>query len=117
MSGSKETVPGTGSVLAAVFATVDERKKTMPEKSYVATLLRKGPDAIGCKMAEETGEVIKAAREQSREQTIKEMCDLTFHMMVMMAAKDISMTDLEQEFGRRHGISGLDEKASRTKQQ
>lgn len=115
MSGSKSEIPGTGGVLAAVFATVEERKETMPGKSYVASLLRKGPDAIGCKLAEETGEVIKAAREQSREQTIKEMCDLTFHMMVLMAAKNISLDDLEREFGRRHGVSGLAEKASRTK--
>ena len=109
------SLPGTGGVLAAVFATVDERKRTMPEKSYVATLLRKGPDAICCKLAEETGETIKAAREQTREQTIKEMCDLAFHMMVLMAAKNISLEELEREFGRRHGISGLDEKAARKK--
>lgn len=108
-----EKKPGTGAVLAAVFATIEKRKATMPEKSYVAGLLRKGTAAIGCKIAEESGEVLKAACEQTREATIKELCDLIFHSMVLMADKGISMADLEAEFGRRHGISGLEEKATR----
>jgi phosphoribosyl-ATP pyrophosphohydrolase len=112
---SEKRKPGTGAVLAAVYGTVEERRATMPEKSYVATLLRKGTDAICCKVAEETGEVIKAAREQSREALIKELCDLYFHSMVLMADKDITLAELEAEFGKRHGISGLDEKASRQK--
>ncbi|HYF48383.1 MAG TPA: phosphoribosyl-ATP diphosphatase [Planctomycetota bacterium] len=107
--------PGTGAVLAAVFATVEERKATMPEKSYVAQLLRKGTDTICCKVAEEAGEVIKAAREQSREALIKELCDLYFHSMVLMTQKDITLAEVEAEFGKRHGISGLDEKAARKK--
>jgi len=107
--------PGSGAVLAAVFATVLERKKTMPEKSYVASLLRKGTDAICCKVAEESGETIKAAREESSEHLTKELSDLFFHAMVLMADKNITLAGLETELGRRHGISGLDEKASRKK--
>jgi phosphoribosyl-ATP pyrophosphohydrolase len=87
----------------------------MPEKSYVVSLLNKGTDAICCKVAEETGEVIKAAREQSTGALTKELCDVFFHAMVLMASKDISLADLEAEFGKRHGISGLDEKAARKK--
>ncbi|HYG77190.1 MAG TPA: phosphoribosyl-ATP diphosphatase [Planctomycetota bacterium] len=112
---SSPNTPGTGAVLAAVFATVEERKKTMPEKSYVATLLRKGTDGICCKVAEEAGETIKAAREQDTEHLTKELCDLFFHAMVLMADKNISLAHLEAELGKRHGISGLDEKASRKK--
>lgn len=107
-----------GAIFAAVFKTVEERKRTMPEKSYVAQLLRKGTDAICCKIAEESGETIKAAREQTKEHLSKEVCDLFFHTMVLLAEKEISFASIEAEFGRRHGISGLDEKASRpTKQQ
>ena len=102
-----------GTVFAAVFKTVEERKQTMPEKSYVAQLLRKGTDAICCKVAEETGECIKAAREQSTEHLTKEVCDLLFHTMVLLASKNISFAAIEAEFGQRHGISGLEEKASR----
>ncbi len=115
MSNSVNASFPPGSVFAAVFATVEERKKTMPEKSYVATLLRKGPDVICCKIAEEAGETIKAAREQTTERLTQEVCDLLFHTMVLLAAKDISFESIETEFGRRHGISGLDEKASRKK--
>ena len=104
-----------GSVLAAVFETVEIRKRTMPEKSYVVQLLKKGVDTICCKVAEESGELIKAAREESGEQVKKEACDLLFHTMVLLAAKGISLEDIEAEFARRHGISGLDEKASRPK--
>jgi len=115
MSKDGEIVYGTGSVIAGVWATVDERKRTMPEKSYVATLLRKGTDSICCKIAEEAGETVKAAREQSVGALTNELCDLLFHMMVLMADRQISLKDLESEFAKRHGISGLDEKASRKK--
>ena len=114
MSNEPRT-PGTGAVFAAVCGTVEERKRTMPEKSYVATLLRKGTDTICCKVAEETGEVIKAAREQSVDHLKKELCDLFFHSMVLMADKGISFAEIEAELGKRHGISGLDEKAARKK--
>jgi phosphoribosyl-ATP pyrophosphohydrolase len=110
---STSNTPGTGTVLAAVLATVEERKKNPPAKSYVVSLLNKGTDTILCKVAEETGEVIKAAREQSKEQLTKELCDLFFHAMVLMANKDISLADVESELGKRHGISGIDEKNSR----
>jgi phosphoribosyl-ATP pyrophosphohydrolase len=103
-----------GTIFAAVFRTVEDRKQTMPEKSYVAQLLRKGTDAICCKVAEEMGESIKAAREQSADQLTKEVCDLLFHTMVLLASRNISFQAIEAEFGRRHGISGLDEKAART---
>jgi phosphoribosyl-ATP pyrophosphohydrolase len=112
---SKVNVYGSGAVMAAVSKTVEQRKKIMPEKSYVAKLLRNGTDGICCKVAEETGEVIKAAREQTPIQLRKELCDLFFHAMVLMADKDISFADIEAEMASRHGISGLDEKASRKK--
>lgn len=104
-----------GGVIAAVMGTIQQRKRTMPENSYVATLLRRGADAIGCKVAEETGEVIKAVREENEKQQVREFCDLFFHAMVLMASKDISLAMLEDELDRRHGISGITEKKSRKK--
>ncbi|MCW8130702.1 MAG: phosphoribosyl-ATP diphosphatase [Planctomycetota bacterium] len=108
-------MPRPGAILHEVFKTVQERKEKMPEKSYVAALLRSGTDAILCKIAEETGEVVKAAREQEKEKQVKELCDLVFHAMVLMAHKDITFEEVEFELAKRHGISGLDEKAARTK--
>jgi phosphoribosyl-ATP pyrophosphohydrolase len=104
---------GSGAVFSIVFATIEQRKRTMPERSYVASLLRQGSDGICCKLAEESGEVIKAAREQNKQQLTKELCDLLFHALVLMAAKEISLAEVEYELSRRHGISGLDEKAAR----
>lgn len=115
MPDNDDVVHGSGAVLAGVWATVEERKRTMPEKSYVATLLRKGTDTICCKLAEECGESIKAAREQTTGHLTKELCDLFFHTMVLMADKGVSLKDLETELAKRHGISGLDEKAARKK--
>lgn len=114
-TSSKNFPTPRGSILAAVFETVEIRKRTMPEKSYVVALLKKGVDTICCKVAEESGELIKAAREEDNEHVKKEACDLLFHTMVLLAAKDISLEELEAEFALRHGISGLDEKAARMK--
>ncbi len=102
-------------VLLEVFQTILERKRDMPKGSYVASLLRSGTDTILCKMAEETGEVIKAAREEDKERLTSELCDLFFHAFVLMANKDVSFEDIEKELAQRHGISGLEEKASRPK--
>lgn len=115
MSDLSEACFARGSILAAVYETVEIRKRTMPERSYVVSLLRNGQDGICCKIAEEAGELIKAAREEGNEQIKKEACDLLFHAMVLLVSKDISLEMLEEEFARRHGISGLDEKASRVK--
>lgn len=100
-------------VLAAVFETVLERQRTMPEKSYVAKLLRGGADAIGCKLAEETGEVIKAAREEGKQKLVRELADLYFHSLVLLAQQGATLQDVEAELAQRHGIGGLDEKAAR----
>lgn len=108
-------MPRPGAILAEVMKTVEDRKRTLPENSYVATLIRSGTDAILCKLAEETGEVIKAAREQEKEKQIKEVCDLIFHSMVLMVQKEISLQEVETELAKRHGISGLEEKAGRGK--
>ena len=108
-------MPRPGLILNEVMRTVEERKKTMPENSYVATLLRGGTDAILCKLAEELAELVKAAREKGKEDQLKELCDLFFHAMVLMARKEITLKEVEEELARRHGISGLEEKAGRKK--
>lgn len=104
-----------GETLIGLFATVQQRKRTMPRHSYVAALIRAGRDAIACKLAEETGEVIKAVREQDRTRKVKEFCDLFFHAFVLMVHQGLTIHEIEAELSRRHGISGLDEKASRKK--
>lgn len=110
-----DRMPRPGSIFAEVVGTVEERKRTMPEKSYVATLLRGGTDTILCKIAEETGELVKAAREKNKDEQVKELCDLFFHSMVLMVDRGIALEDVERELARRFGTSGIDEKAARKK--
>ncbi len=99
--------------LQDVFDVILERQRSQRENSYVVSLLRKGTDAILKKVGEEAAEVLLAAKNDSREECIHEITDLWFHSMVLMAHAGISLADIEEEFGRRFGQSGLVEKANR----
>src|SRR3972149_6570622 len=90
-----------------------ERKKASPEKSYVASLYAKGLDKILEKVKEESAELVEAAKIGKREEIIHEMADLWFHTLVLLGQKDISLPDILNEFKRRSGISGIEEKAGR----
>ncbi len=76
--------------------------------------MEKGLDAILKKIGEETAEVLIASKNDNRQACIHELTDLFFHMMVLMAHAEISLTDIETEFGRRFGLSGLVEKEKRS---
>lgn len=99
--------------LPEVYNIILERQKSGGEKSYVASLMNKGTDAILKKIGEEATEVVIAAKNNQTSACIHEMTDLWFHSMVLMAHQGITLDDLEQEFGRRFGQSGLEEKANR----
>ena len=99
--------------------TIQARKAASGEKSYTAKLLAGGVDKIGSKITEEAAEVVEAAGEQGeegRQHTIREAGDLLYHLLVLMAARDVSFEEeVENELARRFGVSGLEEKASRKK--
>lgn len=90
------------------------RKNANAEKSYVASLYSKGLDHILKKVGEESSEVIIAAKGSDSVALTKEVADLWFHCMVMLADKNIDVNDVLVELSNRFGISGLEEKASRT---
>ena len=103
-------------ILHQLMAVVEDRKVNPPEKSYTTSLFAGGVDKIGAKITEEAGEVIEAAAEpgeEGRQHLIREAADLTYHLLVMLAHRDANLTEVEAELGRRFGISGIDEKASR----
>mgnify|MGYP001307318113 FL=1 len=100
-------------ILSALMQTLNDRKKSDPESSYVASLYAKGVDAILKKISEESAETIMAAKSGAREEIIHETADLWFHCMVMLANNDIDVEDILEELERRFGVSGLDEKANR----
>lgn len=100
-------------------STIAERKaEGDASASYTARLLAGGVAKIGAKVVEEAAEVVEAAGESGdagRQHTIAEAGDVLYHLLVLLAARDISLAEVEQELARRFGMSGLEEKASRGK--
>ena len=94
--------------------TLEARKEASPASSYVASLLHKGDDAILKKVAEEAAEVLMASKDKDRLHLVREVADLWFHSMVLLAHHGLRAEDVVMELKRREGISGIDEKASRT---
>lgn len=89
--------------LASLYALLKSRKQEMPEGSYTTYLFEKGLDKILKKIGEETTEVIIGAKNDKAE-TIYEIADLTYHVMVLMVETGISIDDIRQELASRHVI-------------
>ena len=100
-------------VIHRLQQTLVERKGAAPDSSYVASLYAKGTDAICKKIAEEAAEVIMAAKDGDKLHLTREVCDLWFHSMVLLAHGGIGVDAVMAEFRRREGISGIDEKKGR----
>ena len=105
----------TTDVLAELYDTLQQRKRADAQDSYVAKLYRDGLDAILKKVGEEATEVVIAAKNADREEVAREVADLWFHSLVLLAAKDVPLAELTGELARRRGRSGLDEKAARSR--
>lgn len=101
-------------VLHRVAATLAERKAADPDASYVSSLYAKGTDAICKKVAEEAAETIMAAKDGNRLHLVWEVTDVWFHTMVLLSHFGLTVDDVLAEFRRREGVSGIDEKKSRT---
>ena len=102
-------------VLLRLAQTIEERKGADPGSSYVAGLFHHGEDAILRKVGEEAVEVMLASKSGDRLHLVRELADLWFHTLVLLAHHGLGPTDVLHELRRREGISGLDEKASRRK--
>lgn len=82
-------------------------------KSYVRSLLEAGPEKIDAKLREEAGELGQAITSESDERVLSEAADLLFHALVGLAARGLSPADVAAVLRKRHGQSGIDEKARR----
>lgn len=91
------------------------RKQADPDSSYVASLYRDGTDKILKKLGEEATETVIAGKGGKREEIIYETADLWFHSLVLLAHNDISPQAVLDELERRFGLSGIEEKAQRSK--
>src|ERR1044071_8897967 len=102
-------------ILDRIAATIEERKKGDPQKSYVASLFAKGDDAMLKKIGEEATETVLAAKGGNKLELVRETTDLWFHCMIVLARYGLGPQDVLAEMKRREGISGIDEKAARKK--
>jgi phosphoribosyl-ATP pyrophosphohydrolase len=105
--------PGLYETLERIAATIEQRKKGDPDTSYVASLFAKGDDAMLKKIGEEATETVLAAKGGDRLHLVREVADLWFHCMIVLARHGVGPGDVLAEMHRREGISGIDEKAAR----
>ena len=101
------------SALHDLAATIAARKTADPDSSWTAKLLAKGPEKCAEKFGEEAVEAIIEAVKGDRARLTAEAADVVFHLLVMLAARDVTLADVEAELDRRAGLSGLAEKAAR----
>lgn len=101
------------STLHDLAATIAARKDAEPDSSWTAKLLSKGPEKCAEKFGEEAIEAIIEATRGDTAALTAEAADVLYHLLVMLAARDVTLADVEAELARREGRSGLDEKAAR----
>ena len=105
-------------VIGDLSAMLEARKQATPDESYVASLYDKGLNKILEKVGEEATEAIIAAKDAEqggdKHALVAETADLWFHSMVALSHLDVSPEAVLDELARRFGLSGHDEKASRS---
>ena len=87
-----------------LYALLEGRKKELPEGSYTTYLFQKGLDKILKKVGEECTEVIIAAKAEDRAETVYEIADLAYHVMVLMTQQGITLEEIHRELASRHVI-------------
>ncbi|MEL6529435.1 MAG: phosphoribosyl-ATP diphosphatase [Pseudomonadota bacterium] len=102
------------STLERLEQVIASRRNASPDESYVAKLSAKGLPKIAQKVGEEATETVIAAVSGSNEELVGESADLLFHLLVLLDAKGVSLDHVLAELDRREGLSGLEEKASRS---
>lgn len=105
----------TAHQLDALFEVIATRKGANADTSYTARLLSRGVEKCAQKLGEEAVETVLAAATRDKAGVISESADLLYHWLVLLAALELDPRDVYAELGRREGLSGLDEKASRPK--
>ncbi|MES1927118.1 phosphoribosyl-ATP diphosphatase [Salinisphaera sp. T31B1] len=102
-------------IFTALDNALAQRRQADPAKSYTASLYAGGTSAINTKITEEAGEVVEAALEDDDAHLVHEVADLWFHCMVLLQSRGLDVKAVEDELARRFGISGIQEKAARSR--
>lgn len=97
-----------------LFTIIEARKSADPDSSWTAKLLAQGPDKCAEKFGEEAIEAIIEAVKGDRAALTTEAADVLYHLLVMLAARDVPLSDVMGELSRRQDQSGIAEKASRS---
>jgi phosphoribosyl-ATP pyrophosphohydrolase/phosphoribosyl-AMP cyclohydrolase len=97
----KAAGPSLGEVLGKLAGVIRQRRTELPDGSYTAKLFKGGADRILKKVGEESGEVIIAAKNHSREEIAWEVADLLYHTLVLLEQEGVALTDIAGELERR----------------
>src|SRR5699024_8091388 len=89
------------------------RRDADPQSSWTAQLLAAGPEKCAQKFGEEAVEAVIEAVRGDRTALVSEAADVLYHLLVMLAARDVQLADVMAELSRRKGQSGIAEKAAR----
>jgi phosphoribosyl-ATP pyrophosphohydrolase len=87
-----------------LFEVIQSRRQNPSDKSYTSILFAEGLPKIAQKVGEEGTEVVVAALAQDDQRLIEEIADLTYHTLVLLAARGLTINDVLAELGRRHKI-------------
>ncbi|MEM6727818.1 MAG: phosphoribosyl-ATP diphosphatase [Pseudomonadota bacterium] len=99
--------------LKDLAATIEARIGADPEASWTAKLLSLGPEKCAEKFGEEAIEAVIEAVKGDKQRLTAEAADVLYHLLVMLAARGVTLADVETELARRAGQSGIAEKAAR----
>jgi phosphoribosyl-ATP pyrophosphohydrolase len=99
--------------ITTLAETIAARATADPESSWTAKLLARGPEKCAEKFGEEAVEAVIEAVRGDRERLVAEAADVLYHLLVMCAARGVSLDDIRAELALREGTSGLAEKAHR----
>lgn len=100
--------------LEKLAATIEARKGADPASSWTAKLLSKGPEKAAEKFGEEAIEAVIEAVKGDRDRLTAEAADVLYHLLVMLASRELTLDDVLAELERREGQSGVTEKANRS---
>ena len=104
---------GLAETLERIATVIESRRGGDPATSYVARLLGPDEDAVLKKIGEEATETVLAAKGGDQLHLVRELADLWFHCMILLARRRLGPGDVLAELHRREGISGIDEKSAR----
>lgn len=93
-------------IINELYSVIKARKENPMEGSYTNYLFEKGIDKILKKVGEETSEVIIASKNDDKVEIVNEVCDVIYHIMVLLAEKNIELNDISEELAKRSSKIG-----------